>query len=71
MKLTSTQLESIVKAARATGENQVTTQLADGTVIEIRLRPHPEGEAPSEPILPRHPLALLMHRLRSQRKALN
>jgi hypothetical protein len=64
MKLTSIQLESIVKAAKATGEDRVTTQLADGTVIEIRLQ---SGFPPE----PQHPIALLMHRLRSQRKALN
>jgi hypothetical protein len=63
MTLTAPQLESIVRAAKATGENQVTTQLADGTIIEIRLRPQPEK--------PFHPLALLMQRLRHQKPTTN
>jgi len=53
MQLNSTQLESIVRAAKATGETNVTTQMADGTVIEIRFAP---------PKI--HPLAALFQRLR-------
>jgi hypothetical protein len=64
MHITSTQLDALVNAARATGEDHVVTQLADGTVIEIRLKP---GFPPE----PTHPIAILLHRLRGQRRANN
>lgn len=62
--ISSHQLQALVAAAKAIGEDQVTTQLPDGTIIEIHLRPRLEGEAPSEPILP--PLPLLIQRLRAK-----
>jgi hypothetical protein len=39
MTISSTQLAALVNAAKATGEDRVTTQLADGTIIEIHLVP--------------------------------
>lgn len=68
--ISSTQLSAIVQAAKALGERQVTTQLPDGTIIEVHLTP--EGEAPAEPTQPNcHPIALLMQRLKNQTIQLN
>lgn len=79
--ISSAQLSALVNAAKATGENRVITQMPDGTIVEIHLRPrlegHPlEGESPHEPILPTFPAAglpqmpklapLLIQRLRKK-----